>query len=165
MARGPRAVGSLLWAIRAKGRSIWSASHHCVAFQASCASIPFPWDSCRPAPARRRSWSGLAALTAARLGRLADHGGRAVELPSSTHSHPPHRAPTGPLARLACSHVPVPVPEAGRPSCAQSTLRSPLAAHSTASAVYIWGPCTYRPWLHTSIPGCHGDQALSPVGI
>lgn len=135
MARGPRAIGSLslLRAICAKGRTIWSASHHCVAFQASCASIPShgtvvdqrqPGEDHGPACCR----PALAA------GSLGPSRWNCWNCPSSSPfpSKPP----------LAYSHVPAPGPPKSRTAVVMCAVHSPQSAAR---------PCTaYRPWPHSS---------------
>lgn len=144
MARGPRAIGSLslLRAICAKGRrTIWSASHHCVAFQASCASIPSHGtvvDQRQPGEDHGPAW-----LPSQLGSSLGPPRWNCWNCPSSS----PIPIQTPPSPARTCQHQDQ---EPGRPlSCAQSTV------HSSNSPQCAARPCTAR--------GPHSSTAATAI--
>lgn len=115
--------------------TISSASHHCVAFQASCASIPSHGAFDQPSEDHGPAWM--------------DHSAILIPIPI------PVLTGTGlDLDPHLASHSHVPEPGPGRPSCAcgPQAVHSPQPAHTHTHTLL---------WLHHN-NDCHGDQALIP---
>jgi hypothetical protein len=170
---------------RERKRTSWSAGHHCVAFQASCASIPShgtvvdqrqPGEDHGPAwlPSQAGSWE-LAAAGSWQPGPstvgitiLNPHPQPPIPIPIPIPIQPHSSGTmtqTGPLPRLACEHVPASVPEIRKPvtsAVPQSTVHGPQpAAHSIYHSSVLWAR-SHAPPAAPHPVSRRGDQALIP---